>query len=83
MNSALSALTRCGSVEALRSTLHSLCDHLGPVSRLDVLPTIESGKSAAVCFLRPESEALEQLLMAEFGMRRYGNDLFFIVDLKI
>jgi hypothetical protein len=77
----LKALAGCKDVASLRSTVHELCTGLGEISHFDVLTLSRSGKHQALCFLRLESAAQEQQLMANLGVTRFGNELLFVVDL--
>ncbi len=83
MNNSLKDLEQCSDVGSLGSALRTLCSEFGSVSRLDILTMIDSGKRRAVCLLRLDSSEQEQDLMAKLGTGRFGEDLFFVVDLKM
>ncbi|MDP2238719.1 MAG: hypothetical protein Q8K18_00980 [Burkholderiales bacterium] len=82
MNNALRKLEQCGDVGSLGSAVRTLCSEFGSVSRLDILTMSDSGKRHAVCLLRLASSEQEQDLMTKLGTGRFGEDLFFVVDLK-
>jgi hypothetical protein len=75
------ALAHCADVSNLRSELHALCSVFGPVSRLDILPTPDSGNRQVVCFIRLASPEQEDRMMSQLGVQRFGNDMFMVLDL--
>lgn len=77
----LASLAGCGDVDSLRSAIGALCAEFGKVTKIDVFTMTEAEKRRALCFLRLDSAAHEQLLMADLGVARFGNDLLVIVDL--
>ena len=77
----LRSLAACGDVENLRCAVRSLCAEFGAVTKVDVFTMTEAEKRRALCFLRLESAAGEQMLMADLGASRFGDDLLVIVDL--
>jgi hypothetical protein len=81
MNSALKNLSACGDVASLRSALGTLCSEFGPVSRLDILTVVDSGKRQAVCLLRLDSSKQEQDMMTKLGAGRFGEDLCIVVEM--
>jgi hypothetical protein len=82
MNQALKDLSHCNDFGSLESALRALCSGFGPLSRLDILPLVDSGKRQAVCLLRPVSSEQEQTLMTQIGAIRFGEDLCVVVDLR-
>ncbi|MGP1678006.1 MAG: hypothetical protein ACTS6J_12715 [Burkholderiales bacterium] len=83
MNQALKDLSVCDDFGSVESALRALCSGFGSLSRLDVLPMVDSGKRKAVCLLRLDSSEQEQNLMAQLGAIRFGEDLCVVVDLKM
>ena len=77
----LRSLAACGDVENLRRAVRALCAEFGAVTKVDVFTMTEAEKRRALCFLRLESAAGEQMLMADLGASRFGDDLLVIVDL--
>ena len=77
----LRSLAACGDVDSLRSAVRALCTEFGEVTRMDVFTMTEAEKRRALCFLRLESAAQEQQLMADLGASRFGDDLLMIVEL--
>jgi len=77
----LQSLEGCGDADSLRSAVGELCAEFGRVTRIDILTMAEAEKRRALCFVRLESEAQEQRLMASLGVSRFGNDVLVIVDL--
>ena len=77
----LQSLAACGDVASLRSAVRALCAEFGNVTKVDVFTMTEAEKRRALCFLRLESAAGEQLLMADLGASRFGEDVLVIVDL--
>ena len=53
----------------------------GHATRIDIFTMAKAEKRRALCFLRLESAAQEQQLMAGLGASRFGEDLLVIVDL--
>jgi hypothetical protein len=77
----LKALAACGGTDSLRSAVSALCAEFGKVTKIDVFTMTEAERRRALCFLRLESAAQEQQLMAGLGAARFGEDLLVIVDL--
>ena len=77
----LRSLAACGDVNSLRTAVRALCMEFGRVTKVDVFTMTEAEKRRALCFLRLESAAEEQALMASLGAARFGEDLLVIVDL--
>ncbi|MBE0614618.1 MAG: RNA-binding protein [Burkholderiales bacterium] len=82
MNQALRDLSSCCDFGSVESGLRALCSGFGPLSRMDVLPMVDAGKSKVVCLLRANSSEHEQILMTQLGAVRFGEDLCLIVDLR-
>lgn len=61
--------------------MSALCAEFGRVTKIDVFTMAEAQKRRALCFLRLESAAQEQELIAGLGASRFGDDLLVIVDL--
>ncbi len=83
MNQALKDLSHCDDFGSLESALRGLCSGFGPVSRLDILPMVDSGKRKAVCLLRLNSSEQELDLMTRLGAVRFGEDLCVVVDMRM
>ncbi|HEY3077343.1 MAG TPA: hypothetical protein VGJ74_19395 [Burkholderiales bacterium] len=77
----LKSLAGCADVANLRSAVSEVCAEFGRVTKIDVFTMTEAEKRRALCFLRLESAAQEQQLMADLGAARFGEDLLVIVDL--
>jgi hypothetical protein len=77
----LESLASCGDTAGLPSAVSALCAEFGRVTKIDVFTMTEAQKRRALCFLRLESAAQEQQLMADLGAARFGEDLLVIVDL--
>jgi hypothetical protein len=77
----LKALGGCKDVTNLRSAIYELCTGLGEIVHVDILTMKQPGKRQALCFLRLESAAQEQQLVANPGVSRFGNELLCVVDL--
>ena len=77
----LQSLASCGDTASLRSEVSALCAEFGRVMRIDIFTMAEAEKRRALCFLRLESAAQEQQLMADLGASRFGDDVLMIVDL--
>ena len=77
----LRSLAACGDADSLRTAVRALCAQFGRVTKVDVFTMTEAEKRRALCFLRLESAAEEQALMASLGASRFGEDLLVIVDL--
>ena len=73
----LDSLASCGDTDSLRSSVSAICAEFGRVTKIDVFTMTEAQKRRALCFLRLQ----EQLLMADLGAARFGEDLLVIVDL--
>jgi hypothetical protein len=77
----LRSLASCGDTASLRAAVSEVCAEFGKVTKIDVFTMTEAEKRRALCFLRLESAAQEQRLMADLGAARFGEDLLVIVDL--
>ena len=77
----LQTLAGCGDAASLRAAVGELCTEFGKATRIDIFTMAEAKKRRALCFLRLESDAQEQRLMAALGASRMGEDLLVIVDL--
>lgn len=77
----LKALAECKDVTNLRSAICELFTEFGEIAHMDILTMTHPGTRQALCFLRLESAAQEQRLMANLGVTRFGNELLFVVDL--
>jgi hypothetical protein len=77
----LESLASCGDTASLRSAVGTLCAEFGRVTKLDVFTMTEAQKKRALCFLRLESAAQENQLIADLGASRFGDDLLVIVEL--
>ena len=77
----LRSLAACGDADSLRTAVRALGAEFGRVTKVDVFTMTEAEKRRALCFLRLESAAEEQALMADLGASRFGEDLLVIVDL--
>jgi hypothetical protein len=77
----LRTLAGCGDAASLRSAMSELCTEFGKATRIDVFTIAAAERKRALCFLRLESQAQEQRLMATLGASRLGADLLVIVDL--
>jgi hypothetical protein len=77
----LQSLASCRDAGSLRTAVSALCAEFGRVTKMDVLTMTEAEKRRALCFLRLESPAQEQKLIADLGAARFGEDLLVIVDL--
>jgi hypothetical protein len=77
----LESLGSCGDVDHLRSAVRALCAEFGEVTKMDLFTMTEAAKRRAVCFFRLDSPDHEQLVMADLGAARFGDDLLVIVDL--
>jgi hypothetical protein len=77
----LQSLASCGDTASLRAAVSEVCAQFGKVTKIDVFTMTEAEKRRALCFLRLESAAQEQQLMADLGAARFGEDLLVIVDL--
>jgi hypothetical protein len=74
-------LERCGDPDSLRSAVGALCAEFGKLTKIDVFTMSEAQKRRALCFVRMESAAQEQRLMADLGVKRFGDDVLVIVEL--
>jgi hypothetical protein len=77
----LESLASCGDTASLRSQVSALCAEFGKVTKIDLFTMTEAQKRRALCFLRLDSAAQEQALIAGLGASRFGEDLLVIVDL--
>ena len=77
----LKSLTGCRDAASLRTAVQELVSEFGKVTRIDVLTMAEAEKRRALCFLRLESPAQEQQLIATLGASRFGDDVLIVVDL--
>ena len=82
MSQASEHLKNCASVSDLKCEIRSLCARFGSILRIDVLLARRRGARQALCFWRMESRELEDEVMSEFGVGRFGGDLVVIVDLE-
>lgn len=81
MGQASEHLKNCTSVIDLKREIRTLCARFGSILRIDVLLARRGGTRQAMCFWRMESPELEDEVMSEFGVGRFGGDLVVIVDL--
>lgn len=81
MGQAREHLKNCTSVIDLKREIQTLCARFGSILRIDVLLARRKGTRQAMCFWRMESPELEDEVMSEFGVGRFGGDLVLIVDL--
>jgi len=81
MRDLLKSLAGCQDVASLRSTIHEQFTEFGGIANMDILTMTMPGKRQALCFLRLDSAAQEQQLMAYAGVTRFGNELLCVVDL--
>ena len=79
----LASLAACRDTDSLRSAMSAVCAEFGKLTKIDMFTMTEAQKRRALCFLRLESAAQEQQLMADLGASRFGEDLLVIVDLPI
>ena len=77
----LKLLAGCGDLGSLRSAIEGLGAEFGKVTRVDIVTMSRAERRQAVCFLRLESDAQEQQLMASLGLSRFGHDVLLVVDL--
>jgi hypothetical protein len=77
----LASLACCRDTDSLLYAMSAVCADFGRLTKIDVFTMTEAQKRRALCFLRLESAAQEQQLMAELGASRFGDDLLVIVDL--
>jgi hypothetical protein len=77
----LESLASCGDTASLPSQVSALCAEFGKVTKIDLFTMTEAQKRRALCFLRLDSAAQEQALIAGLGASRFGEDLLVIVDL--
>lgn len=77
----LNSLKQCPDAASLRSAVGELCAEFGTVTNIDVLTIAEAQTRRALCFLRLESAANEQRLMATLSASRFGDDVLLVVDL--
>ena len=77
----LNSLAGCRDTASLRSALQELCAEFGKVTRIDVLTIAKAEKRLVLCFVRLESVAQEQELIAALGASRSGDDVLIVVDL--
>ncbi len=75
------SLANCRDASTLKSAVQELCTEFGKVTHIDVLTMTEAERRRALCFLRLESSAQEQRLMASLGAPRFGDDVLIVVDL--
>jgi hypothetical protein len=81
MRSRLDSLAGCGDAASLRSAVSKLCGEFGGIARLDIFTMTAAQKRRALCLLRLQTAAQEELLMSGLGASRFGDDLLVIVDL--
>ena len=77
----LRPLTECRDVQSLKAAVQTLCAEFGRLTRIDVLTMAEAERRRALCFLRLESAAQEQQLIASLGASRFGEDVLVVVDI--
>jgi len=77
----MQSLTKCRDVASLTSAVRELCSEFGNLTNIHVLTMAEAERRRALCFLRLESDAQEQRLMATLSAIRFGNDVLLVVDL--
>jgi hypothetical protein len=77
----LQSFASCRDADSLRSAMRALCTEFGEVTKMDFFTMAEAEKRRALCFLRLDSPDHEQVLMADLGAARFGDDLLVIVDL--
>jgi hypothetical protein len=82
LNSPLDRLQYCVGIEELKEQLHVICAPYGRIQRLDVLRAQRSGKRQAICLWRMESCELEEDVISELGVGRFGGDLVAVVELQ-
>ena len=82
MNPLLETLRHCADATALRVALLMLCSRFGAVTRLDILPANQGGRSQALCFLRMATPEQEDALIRQVGPGRFGGDVVIIVELQ-
>lgn len=78
----LQSLAACPDATSLSTAVRDLCTGFGKVTHIDVLTFAEAERRRALCFLRLESAAQEQQLMATLKALRFGDDVLIIVDLQ-
>ena len=81
MRSRLDSLAGCGDAASLRLAVSKLCGEFGGIARLDIFTMTAVQKRRALCLLRLQTAAQEELLMSGLGASRFGDDLLVIVDL--
>lgn len=81
MQTSIPALAHCRDVASLKTELQSLCAAYGSAPHIDILTMVEAGKRRAVCLLRLETAVQEERMAAQFGLGRFGDDLFVVVEL--
>ncbi len=79
----LEQLKGCQDVKTLKSTLRRLCGRFGQIETMDVLTSMHEGTKQAICFLRLDSPAKEEVLMKTLGVGRFGGEIIFVVDLDV
>ena len=77
----LRPLMECRDLQSLRTAVQALCAEFGKLTRIDVLTMAEAERRRALCFLRLESSAQEQQLIASLGASRFGADVLVVFDL--
>lgn len=77
----LRPLMECRDVQSLKTAVQALCAEFGKLTSIDVLTMAEAERRRALCFLRLESAAQEQQLIASVGASRFGEDVLVVVDI--
>jgi hypothetical protein len=77
----MQTLAGCRDAAGLHGAMSALCSEFGQATKIDIFTMAKAEKRRALCFLRLESAAQEQQLMAGLGAARFGEDLLVIVDL--
>ncbi|MHB1198091.1 MAG: RNA-binding protein [Polaromonas sp.] len=76
-------LRHCRDIVTLKPALRRLCEKFGRIENLDVLTAMHEGTKQAICFLRLDSRAKEEVLMKTLGVGRFGGEVVFVIDLKV
>lgn len=78
----LAQLGPCSDVTMLRSRVADVSADYGGLERLDILPAVHEGRHQAICFMRLQTPEQEEALMRSLGVRRFGDEIAFTVDLQ-
>ncbi len=81
MRERVQSLCNCSDAASLQSAVSRICGEFGKVTRIAIMTLAETEKRRALCLLRLESEAQENILMHSLGASRFGDDVLMIVDL--